>query len=50
MDNRQFLALHCLPLQLKLTTLGTDLKISRIAAQAEDWLGLPTVAVNAATC
>lgn len=32
-----------------IVTLGTDLKISRIAAQAEDWLGLPTIAVNAAT-
>lgn len=32
-----------------IVTLGTDLRISRIAAEAEDWLGLPTVAVNAAT-
>ncbi len=32
-----------------IVALGTDLKISRIAAQAEDWLGLPSVAVNAAT-
>jgi maleate isomerase len=32
-----------------IVTLGTDLKISRIAAVAEDWLGLPTLAVNSAT-
>lgn len=32
-----------------LVTLGTDLKISRLAAQAEGWLGPPSIAVNAAT-
>lgn len=32
-----------------LVTLGTDLHISRLAAQAEGWLGLPSIAVNAAT-
>jgi maleate isomerase len=32
-----------------LVALGTDLKISRLAAQAEGWLGLPSIAVNAAT-
>ncbi|QDE88206.1 hypothetical protein BHS06_04145 [Myxococcus xanthus] len=32
-----------------LVTLGTDLKISRVAAEAERWLGLPVLAVNATT-
>ena len=32
-----------------IVTLGTDLRISRIAAEAESWLCLPTLAVNAAT-
>jgi maleate isomerase len=46
---RQALRDAAVPGAQALVTLGTDLKISRIAAQAEDWLGLPTVAVNAAT-
>ena len=29
--------------------LGTDLKMARVAAQAEGWLGKPTISVNTAT-
>lgn len=46
---RQALKDAAVPGVQALVALGTDLKISRIAAQAEDWLGLPSVAVNAAT-
>lgn len=48
-DIRQAMRDANVPGAQAIVTLGTDLKISRIAAQAEDWLGLPTVAVNAAT-
>lgn len=39
----------CVPGAQAIVTLGTDLKISRLAAQAEDWLGVTALAVNAAT-
>lgn len=39
----------CVPGTQAVVTLGTDLKISSLAAQAENWLGVPAVAVNAAT-
>lgn len=48
-DMRQAMKDAKVPGAEAIVTLGTDLRISRIAAQAEDWLGLPTIAVNAAT-
>ena len=48
-DMRQAMRDANVPGAEAIVTLGTDLRISRIAAQAEDWLGLPTIAVNAAT-
>jgi maleate isomerase len=39
----------CVPGVDALFQLGTDLKMARVAAQAEGWLGRPTFSVNTAT-
>ncbi|MEM9202162.1 MAG: arylmalonate decarboxylase [Actinomycetota bacterium] len=38
----------CVPGVEAIVTLGTDLKVAAVAAQAEGWLGVPTAAVNTA--
>jgi len=46
---RKALAEVCVPGVDGLFQLGTDLKMARVAAQAEGWLGKPTISVNTAT-
>jgi maleate isomerase len=46
---RKALAEVCVPGVEGLFQLGTDLKMAQVAAQAEGWLGKPTISVNTAT-